>query len=68
MPIELCVNGINGKRGKFVEIKAKEFFSWIGERNPYTDEVPAAAPEPAKNDQQPAEKPKKKGFWARLFG
>lgn len=68
LPIELCVNGINGKRGKFVEIKAKEFFSWIGERNPYADEVPAAAPEPAKNDQQPAEKPKKKGFWARLFG
>ena len=68
LPIELCVNGINGKRGKFVEIKAKEFFSWIGECNPYTDEAPAAAPEPAKNDQQPAEKPKKKGFWARLFG
>ncbi len=68
LPIELCVNGINGKRGKFVEIKAKEFFSWIGERNPYADEVPAAAPEPAKNDQQPAKKPKKKGFWARLFG
>lgn len=68
LPIELCVNGINGKRGKFVEIKAKEFFNWIGERNPYADEVPAAAPEPAKNDQQPAEKPKKKGFWARLFG
>lgn len=68
LPIELCVNGINGKRGKFVEIKAKEFFNWIGERNPYADEAPAAAPEPAKNDQQPAEKPKKKGFWARLFG
>lgn len=67
LPIELCVNGINGKRGKFVEIKAKDFFNWIGERNPYVGETPAA-PEVSQDRQQPAEKPKKKGFWARLFG
>lgn len=67
LPIELCVNGINGKRGKFVEIKAKDFFNWIGERNPYANEAPAA-PEVSQDRQQPAEKPKKKGFWARLFG
>lgn len=67
LPIELCVNGINGKRGKFVEIKAKDFFNWIGERNPYAGETPAA-PEVSQDRQQPAEKPKKKGFWARLFG
>ena len=68
MPIELCVDGINGKRGKFVEIKAPEFFRWIGEHNPYEKETTVV-----NNDEQSTatveeEKPKKKGFWARLFG
>src|SRR5699024_6429420 len=68
LPIELCVDGINGKRGKFVEIKAPEFFRWIGEHNPYEKETTVV-----NNDEQSTatveeEKPKKKGFWARLFG
>lgn len=69
LPIELCVDGINGKRGKFVEIKAPEFFQWIGERNPYEDE---SATNPTVENAEPAPveklKAKKKGFWARLFG
>ena len=76
LPIELCVDGINGKRGKFVEIKADEFFKWIGERNPYAEDT---AENEANNEEtlttNTAEKVKespvkeqKKGFWARLFG
>lgn len=75
LPIELCVDGINGKRGKFVEIKAPDFFKWIGERNPYaTPEVAHSEPTHSiSNSKLPSsaittEKPKKKGFWARLFG
>ena len=76
LPIELCVDGINGKRGKFVEIKAPEFFKWIGERNPYETPQPVHTEQPAtkiKNSKLPSsaittEKPKKRGFWARLFG
>lgn len=70
LPIELCVDGINGKRGKFVEIKAAEFFKWIGERNPYADEQPAESPAAAASETPAPEptKEKKKGFWARLFG
>lgn len=74
LPIELCVDGINGKRGKILEIKAKEFFQWIGERNPY-ERAPISNEKPAfDNSKVPtasiekATKPKKKGFWARLFG
>lgn len=78
LPIELCVDGINGKRGKFVEIKAPEFFRWIGERNPYEQSQYSSAdhPNPSLSNntnlptssiEKPA-KPKKKGFWARLFG
>ena len=76
LPIELCVDGINGKRGKFVEIKAPEFFKWIGERNPYETPQPVHTEQPAtkiENSRLPSsaittEKPKKRGFWARLFG
>ncbi|MCH3922788.1 ATP-binding protein [Limosilactobacillus sp.] len=75
LPIELCVDGINGKRGKFVEIKAPDFFKWIGERNPYAknSETSSETSSPETNDDQQTvsqeEKPvKKKGFWARLFG
>lgn len=71
LPIELCVDGINGKRGKFVEIKAPEFFKWIGENNPYaTDDQPASEDEEqaVNSPQEKPAKPKKKGFWARLFG
>ncbi|MCI1975560.1 MAG: phospholipase D family protein [Limosilactobacillus sp.] len=67
LPIELCVDGINGKRGKFVEIKAPEFFRWIGERNPYAKAEPVADHGEQTNEVS-TEKPKKKGFWARLFG
>ena len=76
LPIELCVDGINGKRGKFVEIKADEFFKWIGERNPYAEDT---AENEAKNEEiltvntaeevtESPVKEQKKGFWARLFG
>lgn len=70
LPIELCVDGINGKRGKFVEIKAPEFFKWIGEHNPYEEEESEATTtvNNVEPDQPSKEKPKKKGFWARLFG
>lgn len=76
LPIELCVDGINGKRRKFVEIKAPEFFKWIGERNPYETPQPVHTEQPAtkiENSRLPSsaittEKPKKRGFWARLFG
>ncbi len=76
LPIELCVDGINGKRGKFVEIKADEFFKWIGERNPYAEDT---AENEANNEEtlttntaekvtESPVKEQKKGFWARLFG
>lgn len=69
LPIELCVDGINGKRGKFVEIKAPDFFKWIGEHNPYEEEEQAQEDKKEKTAEKPAKKPKKKkGFWARLFG
>jgi hypothetical protein len=69
LPIELCVDGINGKRGKFVEIKAPDFFKWIGEHNPYEEEEQAQVDKKEKTAEKPAKKPKKKkGFWARLFG
>jgi hypothetical protein len=69
LPIELCVDGINGKRGKFVEIKAPEFFKWIGEHNPYEEEEQAHEDNVEQATEEPKKKPKKKkGFWARLFG
>ncbi|WP_283621355.1 P-loop NTPase family protein [Limosilactobacillus avium] len=69
LPIELCVDGINGKRGKFVEIKAPDFFKWIGEHNPYEEEEQAQEDKKEKTAEKPVKKPKKKkGFWARLFG
>ena len=75
LPIELCVDGINGKRGKFVEIKAPDFFKWIGEQNPYEtpQQVHTETPTKISNTKLPSsaittEKPKKRGFWARLFG
>ncbi|MGM9883001.1 MAG: ATP-binding protein [Limosilactobacillus reuteri] len=68
LPIELCVDGINGKQGKFVEIKAPEFFQWIGEHNPYKDPAEQATAENTTVAEEEEAKPKKKGFWARLFG
>lgn len=67
LPIEICVDGINGKRGKFVEIKAPEFFRWIGEHNPY-EQSASTADEAEQENTTNEEKSKKKGFWARLFG
>lgn len=67
LPIELCVDGINGKRGKFVEIKVAEFFRWIGEPNPYSEPEHADVAE-SDTRQETAQPKKKKGFWARLFG
>ena len=63
LPVELCVDGINGKTGKFVEIKAPAFYKWIGIDNPQLKPKPAA-PTP---EEVPAPK-KKRGFWARRFG
>lgn len=81
LPVELCVDGINGKNGKFVEIKAPAFYNWIGIENPQLQPVADADnddqgkdKEADENDEKPAEKPqkepkkKKHGFWARLFG
>lgn len=68
LPIELCVDGINGKWGKFVEIKAPEFFRWIGEHNPYEDQSTGSEQKEEQAENKKQEKPKKKGFWARLFG
>lgn len=67
LPVELCVDGINGKTGKFVEIKAPAFYKWIGIDDPHLK--PAAEPTPATPaTPAPTAKKKKKGFWARLFG
>ncbi|MDD6894052.1 MAG: hypothetical protein PUD28_07395, partial [Lactobacillus sp.] len=73
LPVEICVDGINGKRGKFMEIKEDAFFKWIGEPNPYTRDTESSADEAAtesETDRPAAAQPpkKKKGFWARLFG
>lgn len=78
LPVEICVNGINGKNGKFVEIKAPAFYDWIGVDNPHLtpepeEEVTDDSAETEENSQPVAksektEKPKKRGFWARLFG
>lgn len=75
LPIELCVDGINGKRGKFVEIKAPAFFRWIGERNPYAKHTGQSQSTTIVSDQSTSspttnnnKSVKKKGFWARLFG
>ena len=74
LPIEVCVDGINGKRGKIIEIKAADFFKWIGERNPYAvanaeEQSELAAPEEKENVvAAPVKEKKKQGFWARLFG
>lgn len=65
IPVELCVDGINGKTGKFIEIKAPAFYKWIGIDNPHVDGNTGAVAEPK---EEPALAPKKKGFWARLFG
>ncbi len=64
LPVELCVDGVAGKTGKFAEIKAPDFFRWIGEDNPY-----ANPEQPADDDQENKPEPKKRrGFFARLFG
>lgn len=69
LPVEICVDGINGKNGKFVELKAPAFYDWIGVANPQlhpekaTEEAQTSATQEAEE-----EKPKKKSFWARLFG
>lgn len=69
LPVEICVDGINGKNGKFVELKAPAFYDWIGVANPQlhpekaTEEVQTSA-----TQESEEEKPKKKSFWARLFG
>ncbi|WP_251546654.1 P-loop NTPase family protein [Limosilactobacillus caecicola] len=70
LPVEICVDGVNGKNGKFVELKAPAFYNWIGVENPQLH------PEETTNDENPVEeslddetpKKRKKGFWARLFG
>lgn len=66
LPIEICVDGINGKRGKFVEIKVPEFFRWIGEHNPY--EESQSETDNGNQETTKDQKTVKKGFWARLFG
>ncbi|WP_255463185.1 ATP-binding protein [Lactobacillus sp. 3B(2020)] len=67
LPVELCVGGINGKTGKFVEIKATAFYKWIGIDDPHTKPTPEPeADKKVVTDEQP--KKKKKSFWARLFG
>lgn len=73
LPVELCVNGINGKNGKYVEIKAPAFYNWIGVENPQLhpkkDEDEDSKTPEKQPDEEVEEKPKKKrGFWARLFG
>lgn len=62
LPVEICVDGMNGKTGKFVEMKCPDFFRWIGEPNPHEEKKP----ETENNDEQTT--PKHKGFFARLFG
>lgn len=66
LPVEICVDGINGKNGKFVELKAPAFYDWIGVANPQLQPVENKKQEDT--DTSKEEKPKKKGFWARLFG
>ncbi len=70
LPVEICVDGINGKNGKFVELKAPAFYNWIGVANPQLHPEKAAeeAQTSATQEQSEEEKPKKKSFWARLFG
>ncbi|MCG4778742.1 hypothetical protein L0P10_17855, partial [Eggerthella lenta] len=67
---EICVDGINGKRGKFMEIKEDAFFKWIGEPDPYLEDADFAKEAAAEPERSAAAEPprKKKGFWARLFG
>lgn len=67
LPVEICVDGVTGKTGKFAEIKAPEFFRWIGEDNPYADKKEKGSPDD--HEQGDDGKPKKRrGFFARLFG
>ena len=79
LPIEICVDGINGKTGKFVEIKAGAFYHWLGINNPHmalpagvtvheTYDVAETPRVPSAIEHGQVSKPKKKGFWARLFG
>lgn len=74
LPVEICVNGINGKNGKFVEIKAPAFYDWIGVENPHltpeASEDETTTEDDTEKEEQPEKKakPKKRGFWARLFG
>lgn len=69
LPVEICVDGINGKNGKFVELKAPAFYDWIGVANPQLHPEKAAEEAQTSAAQEPEEeKPKKKSFWARLFG
>ena len=70
LPVEICVDGINGKRGKFMEIKEDAFFKWIGEPDPYLEDADFAKEAAAEPERSAAAEPprKKKGFWARLFG
>lgn len=62
LPVEICVDGMNGKTGKFVEIKCPDFFRWIGEPNPHEEKKPET------KDDEDQTAPKHKGFFARLFG
>ena len=62
VPVEICVDGVNGKTGQFVEIKCPDFFRWIGEPNPHTSE------QNDNHESEESESPKHKGFFARLFG
>lgn len=68
LPIEICVDGINGKSGKFLEMKADAFFNWIGikpELTAITHENGTTKVTTKVAEEKPK---KKKGFWARLFG
>ncbi|WP_295730589.1 ATP-binding protein [uncultured Limosilactobacillus sp.] len=68
LPVEICVDGINGKNGKFVELKAPAFYDWIGVANPQLQPEKAVEENQETVTEPVEEKPKKKGFWARLFG
>ena len=58
-----------------MEIKADEFFKWIGERNPYAEDSAeneaneeTLTTNTAEKVTESPVKEQKKGFWARLFG
>lgn len=70
LPVEICVDGINGKNGKFVALKAPAFYNWIGVDNPHLHPQEKETEKSTEEavDKAPAKPKKKRGFWARLFG